>query len=496
MKNLKKLLALLLVFTMVFALAACGKTEKEDDNSGETGKKPVEEQEGDDEEITLTYLLLSQGKDKDMIQEKINERLKELNAGYKVNLVIYGWDNYNEKLGLAARGTGDEFDLATTASWLGPYRTLVADGGLLDITELIKTASPELYKTFRQEQLEGALIDGKLYGVPTRQTALMARDHFVWNISQLEEIGMKPEDVESLDTVESLEGPLKAYKEKFPDRYPLDGGSEWAVRRVDNLIKTDDNGDAVIENIFATDYMKKAFETIKSYADKGYIHPDAGSDLAPKQDDPDTWLVKRAEGEPGAEALWSDGWGTPVKAVLTAEDIYIGNANIQGKMTSIYAHSKHPEEALDFIQKIGMDEVIQNLLAWGIEGEHYTMKDGQAIAVDGKEDKWAPWQAQLVSDAKRIPGPNVKSPDDPELKKEIEEFEGGLKPAADLGFTPSKEAEELMGQIQGIKDTYYPDLSRGKMETYEDFLSELDAAGIDDLVEQLKEEYQAWKDNK
>lgn len=500
------------MLALVLVLVACNNTTPEtpekpdtedsetDDN--ETGTPDTGEEDTTDEgeeetpagDVEITYLLLASGTDVDKIEEKINERLKELDATYTVNLVHYGWDNYTERLGLAARGTGDKFDIATTASWLGPYRTLVTDGGLMDITGLMEENMPNLYPTLAPEQIEGVKLDGKAYGVPTRFTAMMARDNFAWNMNMLEDLGFTFDDVKDLRTVESLEPMLKAFKDKYPNEYPLDSGSEWALRRVDSLIKTDENGDAVIENIFAADYMREALETIKKYADAGYIHPDAGSDLAPKQTDPETWLVMRAEGEPGAEALWSVGEkNTPIKSVLTAEDVFIGNANIQGKMTSVYAHSEHPAEALDFVDKIGTDEVIQNLLAWGIEGEHYNVVDGNVETTEAQGEGWAPWQAQLVSDAKRLPGPDVKAADDPELVEEVKAFEAELKPAADLGFTPSAELETKMGEIQAIKDTYYGDLARGRMETYDNFLSDLEAAGIDQLVTDLQAEYDAWK---
>lgn len=493
MKRITKVLTMVLAMALIFA--ACTNSATKSADSSNKGTASDGKKGGSD--VTIRYLLLSSGSDLAKVQDKVNERLAELKAGYKVELVQYGWDNYATQIGLAARGTGEKFDIATTASWLGPYSTLVVDGGFLDLTDKLEKGLPELFKTLTKDQINAMKVNNKVYGVPTRYTAIMARDHFIWNVKALEELGFKPADVENLRTVESLEPMLQAYKEKYPDRYPLDGASEWALRRVDSLIKTDASGNAVIENIFAADYMKKTFETAKKYADAKYIHPDAGSDLAPKQTEPDTWLVRRGEGEPGFNAILEKDLKTPVKLVLTSEDVFIGSANLTGKLTAVYSHTQYPDQALDFINKIGTDEKIQNLLAWGIEGVHYNVKDGHADKIKDANGKdltlYNPWQAQFVSDAKRLPAVGMKAANDPELQKEVAAFEAELKPAADLGFTPSTELQAKLGQVQAAKDTYYKDLSRGKMGQYDQFLKDLKALGIDDIIKQLQEEYSAWK---
>lgn len=504
MKNIRKVLAILLALAMVLALAACGEKKKTDKPAQKTEEKANEKAKDDEKkpetsgkEPTITYLFLGSGKEMPEVEAKVNERLAELKAGYKVKFLMYGWDNYAEKLGLAARGSGDKFDLATTASWLGPYATLVNDQGFADITELLDKNAPELKKTLTDEQIKGVTVDGKIYGIPTTIDAVpMARDHFIWNVKELEKIGKKPADVDMLNTVESLEPILKEYKEKFPEKYPLDGGSEWAVRRVDNLIKTKEDGSAVIENIFATDYMKKAIETAKKYATAKYIHPEAGVEGATfKQEDPDTWLVKRGEGEPGALGDWTANYKTPVHTVFTAEDVYVGNANVQGKITSVYNHSEHKEQAVNFIEKIATDEVIQNLLAWGIEGKHYTVKDGKAIPAEKKDEGWAAWGNQFVSNAKRLPNENQYKQDDPEFKARIEAHIKDLKPGADLGFNPSQDLVEKLSQVSEVKNTHYKELSRGR-GNYEEFLQALKDANIDTVVEELQKEYDAWKAQK
>ena len=242
--------------------------------------------------------------------------------------------------------------------------------------------------------------------------------------------------------------------------------------------------------------MKKSLDTIKTYAEAGYIHPEAGAENTPEQKGTDDWLVRRSEGEPGAEALWAPEWtekGVEIKAILEETDKYVDNSKIQGKMTAVYAHTKYPEQAVNFIELIGTDEVIQNLLGWGIEGEHYEIKEGRAFPLEGKDDKWSAWGNQFVRTDLRIPGELDPKVDDPKFIEEQKMFADSLVPAFDLGFTPSEEAARILGEVQAVKNNHYKFLARGQMESYETFLSELEAAGINELVEMLNTELKEWK---
>lgn len=494
---MKKLVALLLALVLVFALVACSSNEEtavEGESTSETNETS-ESGDASGEVPVLKYMVLSGGTGKDMIEEALNARLDELEAGYHISLIPYGWDNYAEKVGLSARGAAaDEeiFDLATTASWLGPYATLVREETLLDLTPYLD-AQPELKESLSESSLKGATINGGLYGIQTIIDGTpMARDYYGWNLTELEKIGMTEEDVKGIDTIEELEPILKAYKEKFPEKYPLRGGGGLAFRRI-NLLTTKPDGSYEINNVYEQPWLREKFEVTAKYLEAGYLHPEAGNPAAEElQKSVDQWLVFKAEGEPGAYATWEEQNGTPIYMEPSAEDTVVYANIVQGKLTSVYRHTKYPEQAVDFIAKAKFDEKIQNILAWGIEGETYTLdENGRAVWVEGQE-LWNPWQHQWSND-KRIAS-TVGDPVESDIMQEkIKAHNEALIPSADLGFTPSVELQEKMDQIFAATDPYMLDAQNGRIDFLDTMIQAAKDAGVDEVVEELTKEFEAWK---
>ncbi|QZO75650.1 extracellular solute-binding protein [Helcococcus kunzii] len=505
---MKKLISLLLALVMVFSLVACGNTNT--DTKGESTKESVDESkdqskdeskdEGKEgaangEKVEIKYLILSAGDGKDAVEKAINDRLNALGKNYTVKLLLMGWDNLNERVGLSARGAAgpeDTFDLATTASWIGPYQTLVDEDTLLELDPILEEAAPKLAESLTEEQKAAVTIDGHMYGIPTViDKAIIARDHLLWNVNELAEIGMKPEDVENIRDIEGLEPILKKYKEKFPDSYPL-FGKHWGNRR-NNFIETAKDGSYVVQNPYESAEYKKAGELAQKYRDAGYMHPridEEGSDDIHKQE---KWLVRRDEGEPSAEETWTNQYEMPIKAYTFEKDNVILNGIVQGKLTSIYKHTKHPKEALNFIELVRFDKEIQNILSYGIEGVNYDIKDGKVVAKEkvADKDKWEPWQNQFSNDL-RIPTDKGTALDDPAMKERIEKHNSELYGSADLGFTPSKELREEMNAAQADL-TQVTDIERGRFnENYDSLVQTLKDRNIDEIVQKLKTEFDAW----
>lgn len=491
---MKKLVALLLALVLVFSFVACSPSKDGGDTGKETNTETSKEGGETADVPVIKYMVLAGGTGKDKIEEALNKRLDELDAGYHVSLIVYGWDNYAEKVGLSARGAAaDEeiFDLATTASWLGPYLTLVNEETLLDLTPYLD-AQPELKESLSESSLKGATVNGGIYGIQTIIDGTpMARDYYGWNVAELEKIGKTVEDVKDIDTIEGLEPILKAYKEKFPEKYPLRGGGGLAFRRI-NLITTKPDGSYEINNVYEQDWLKEKFEVTAKYLEAGYLHPEAGYEKAEEAQKPaDQWLVFKAEGEPGAGSTWTEQNETPVYMTPAAEDTVVYSNIVQGKLTSVYRHTKYPEQAVDFIAKAKFDEQIQNILAWGIEGETYTVEDGKATWVEGQEI-WNPWQNQWSNDV-RIPSSEGEAVNSPEMQALIERHNKPLIPAADLGFLPSAELQEKMDQVGAATNDHMTDVQNGRFASYEVMLKEAKDAGVDEVVEKLKEEFEAWK---
>lgn len=494
---MKKLWASLLALVMMFSFVACGDNSTEPDNNDGGGTDTSTEESKDDTAegpVELTYMLHASGDNKEKIEKAVNDRLKELDKNYTVKFIIFSWDNYDQKVALAAKGASadEQFDLATTASWLGPFATLAKEGSFYDLNPILEEAAPKLAETLTDAQMKGASIDGKLYGIQTIiDKAPMARDHYIWNVEQLESIGFTEEDVKDATDLDSIEPFIKAWKEKNPEKYPMRANkdSAWAFRRLGNYVRTNEDGSYEIEEFLKSDELKQRFEKVAEYREAGYIHPEAGLDIAEgTQQEPDTWLVAKGEGEPGAIADWTQQNETPIAAYPIPEDDTLYNDAVQGKLTAVYAHTEHPKEALNFIETMRFDETIQDLMAYGIEGEEYELVDGKVKLAEEREE-WSPWANQWSNDV-RTPLETALDIDSPEMQERIKRHNDPIIPSADLGFTPS---DELIRMMSDVRTEALADLQVGRLDSYDLFIQDLDSSGYSEVVEKYKEEFEAWK---
>ena len=118
MNLLKKLSISTLLVGLSLSLSSCG---------GDSGNK--EEVKKDSEEIpTITYYDVgTPQEDTGEVVEAINEYLDKSDAGYHLNLQFFDWGEYEQRLQLASNA-GDDWDIAFTANWSGPYKNLVEKG--------------------------------------------------------------------------------------------------------------------------------------------------------------------------------------------------------------------------------------------------------------------------------------------------------------------------------------------------------------------------------
>ena len=101
----------------------------------------------------------------DDVAAALNEYLDSQDAGYHIAFQYFDWGDYQQKLQLASNA-GDDWDLAFTASWAGPYKEMVDKGAFLDITDLAKEKGQAMLDLVSDDVLKGASVDGRLYGAP------------------------------------------------------------------------------------------------------------------------------------------------------------------------------------------------------------------------------------------------------------------------------------------------------------------------------------------
>ena len=140
---MKKIIALLLVAVMVLGMAACG-TKAPAETTAASGSNPPAETTSSSGETTATtypvirfaYTKMFATPSEPQVEEAMNEILRET-CGCEIDLVAIDFSNMQQQFNLLLTGGSDSIDIFSSF-WYMPLSTLVANGQLADMTELIK----------------------------------------------------------------------------------------------------------------------------------------------------------------------------------------------------------------------------------------------------------------------------------------------------------------------------------------------------------------------
>ena len=350
-----------------------------------------------------------------------------------------------------------------------------------------------------------------LYAVPANYYAGHGCS-FVALTSELEALGFSF-DENQIYTLEDVEEVMAAYKE-------AKGDADGDIMPV--LCPTDDLGDpaigslmnagldnTTIVNRFATDEYRAAYDKIRGYYNAGYINPDVISIT-------DTWPALLQTGHYlgafiGTNASGLDGILVNEQSIgqdLTIIRFFEDFATTSGASYGLWAipvTCANPEKTMEFLnmlyQKRDLSENVAAILSCGLEGETYqiveTLDDGRIIVdyVDGVDRMTPPYggQVPIYGDELRTP---KYVPIDAEMFDEISNYNNTVEYSKAFGY--SFDSYYYVSQISAINNvlqTYRAQLAWGTVDVdsvLPQFLSELEAAGINEIIEANQEQLDAW----
>ncbi len=157
---MKKKLVLLLVLLLSLGtvLAACGGGNKEGSSKGSDSEKPYE---------IKWYTIGTPQKDAEKVFEEVNKYTKEkINATVKLTQI--DWGDYNQKMQVII-SSGEPFDLAYIDG--ANYVQYAQKGAFEPVNDLLDSHGKELKETLDPALIEGAQVDGTLYGIPANKEA-------------------------------------------------------------------------------------------------------------------------------------------------------------------------------------------------------------------------------------------------------------------------------------------------------------------------------------
>ena len=395
--------------------------------------------------------------------------------------------------------SGEYYDMIYTCEWLNVYDTKAAKGMYYDITDLVKEETPALYDTIG-EFWEAAELGGRYYGVPTLKdmgTEMMFR----MNADYFEgEKGMQiPERMELAD----LEPYLEAYKKDYPHKYPLamdrggiPGFTNFLDRVIGNIIVIpyEDNAPRVIPMWESEDLMDR-YRLLHKWYQKGYIQPDASAVESTTADK--SIPVRFGVAWRGYQGYSNPAdWGFHVKTPLY-DGPYLSRATEQGAMTAICAAC--PEEraraALRYLELLNTDRKFRDILAYGIEGEHFEYLDnGTVLRTPEGQDRYFvslyTMGSVVNASVESVSRDYLADPD--QWEKVFEGYKEYAIRSRTEGFSYDKSRkEDLIAMITAIYANYETDLRTGTSDpdvVIPKMRKEMEAAGIDELIDDIQQQ--------
>lgn len=462
----KRGLALLLMGITVLGTASCGTEKKADDVP------------------TLTwYMQGDEPKDMLAVEEAANEILVPA-IGAKLDMVYIDAAAYTERMNMNM-ASGDAFDLCFVG-YINKFLNAVENGGLLAIDEYLEDCT-KLKEALPEYVFEAGKYEGETYAIPNWQISASSYALYIYK-DLADEYGLNLDEIKTLYDIEPF---LAWVKETHPDIFPFQSGGGGGFDGKDvksnymeivngiGAVLNEDGTLTAVNNMDRENADREA-KLMRDWYEKGYIRQDISTVTSQADDEKaGRYACWRATYKPGANEEYQAVRNREVVSVQIS-NAQLSEAMIRNTMIGVGANSKHPEKAVKFIEEINTNPDLYNLIAFGIEGKHYTLEDGY---VQYKEDSlYNPgmtWRFGNQFNAYLLPG---QSKDTWEQTIKFNE-EADKTPLFGFAFNSDRVKTE-MAQLSQIYSKY-PSLKTGAepVESYwERMKQELENANIDKVV--------------
>lgn len=510
-KNFKRLVTLCLVVSMALSmLVGCGVKKETDTTSPDATATPTNSatQEeatpydfSDRKHYTLKLMMYGDADTEqcDAIAAELSKITEEkLNAN--VELVRVGFGSYATQLNLVL-SSGEQLDLFAPFT-LG-LSTLASNGQILPMDDLLPKYAPETLAAVPESDFECNAVNGKIYAVPANKDKGYSLG-FIMRKDILDEIGVNVADIHSFDDLHDV---LVKVKTAHPEMYPVvpDYANMFGYLQVDAL--SDNNGvllnafdsdDLTVENLYASDYFKNLCDMMYQWAGEGLTMADASSNSEGR-----TALMGAGKGfggfthmKAGFDAEQTRAVGTEVVSWIYNEPVSVTGSS--GLGFSISATSGDPDRAMALLNLMYTDPEVSNLLINGIEGVHYDFVDKEKGIIDYPEGvdpstvgysrlAWG-WANQQIS--------YIWNGDSETVWQDLAAFNASAKPSIAKGFVfDNANVINEVTACSNVVSKYYPALVAGSLDpatTIPKFLKDLEAAGINTIMEEKQAQLNAW----
>lgn len=535
--KLKKLLSLVLAGAMTAGiLSGCGgnredaavQTDISGTASGQEQNINSDNTQNDSGEMTeITVVLRTLGtvdeSASDAVEEAVNE-ITQSRINVSVDLMWVDSAKYETQVPMMITGS-EKMDLMMfTPNPSTTYNTLMAQGQLMDITEYVNEYGPEIKNTLGDDLLAATSKDGKLYGVGnygplTFKAMLLIRKDLADAAGVTETLQNATTWTEVKDAVQTISdqtglglvnadvngsvlmaNPALCPGDNFSDGYVYDNLGDSANMFMAN------KETGKVECMYFNEDVKEVLRRTYDWYQDGLVYKDA----AMSQDFGAT-LLKNGVGcgmmtttEVGGEqtSIATTGYDMIVLNPVDESASMITTGNLTKFGFCVPVTALEPEAAIKFLNLLyTADSGLGDLLSWGIEGRDYIInEDGLADYPEGVTAETVQYHIADFLYGNRL---NVTpwAGNDPDVRQIQQEANEAAEVSPYLGFNVDNTGlEATLTACINVFEKYKTTILSGSCSQdfdtyYQQFLDELTANGIDDLVNAYQQQLDEWVKN-
>lgn len=484
---MKKLIALLLIATLALGLlTGCAGS---DGNDGDAGSAAPQNDESP-YEIVMAYFCMTNYADVQAVSDAMSEiTLEKINA--TVKLLPMDVVSYLQQMPLML--SGDEKLDTLLISQNFSMSSQIAQGQLVDITDLVEKLCPDAIEAIGAENLDACKVNGVLYGLPPTKEygvqygAVMRKD-------LVEKYDI---NIDAITTWEDLGPVFEIIKANEPEIYPLVSfdsstsisemilGSEFDLCQDKMGVVYLDDQEGTVVNLFETSEYRSAIDLVRSWYNSGYVY----KDITTTQETGESlmaagkafcWLANM---KPGYAEQESKNTGVEMVQVNISDGISC-TQDVAALQMGIARNCENVEKTLEFLNLLYTDADLMNLLANGIEGQHYVLNEqGKATLPEGVTDSGYVFNHWEI-------GNNfityLWDSDVDDLWGMTEEFNSNTykSPAFGLSFDLSEVSTEVAA-VSSTMSQYRMVLENGTVDAESmlpQFVDKLQSAGINEII--------------
>lgn len=516
MKKVRSFLSLALVLCMVLSLTACSggsgdsssssrSSDGGTDSSAASDSQVSTEEQGDPAELTIGFYINStMPTDMDMVVDAINEILLEKANAQITDTVILNYGNYLEQITLMLSGNEklDTFLCRNSSNFI----QYVSRGQLMEMDDLLAEYGQGVIEAVGQDFLDAGMVDGHTYGITTNRD--LAKEYgFSMLKSYVDKYNI---DIDSIETMDDMGEVFAIIKENEPNMIPW-VSTVGANSLMEFLIGADQLTDSCgvlmnygqdeplkVVNYFATEEYEYWCNYMHDFYEKGYI----AEDFLTTSDQPhDLMRAHQAFAmstglKPGFDTQESQVVGEEVVSVALTE-CYTTSTIVQTAQWCIPHNATEPEAAMRFLNLLYTDADLINLFDWGIEGTHYVKtEDGHITYPEGVNAENSGYSLGLGWIFGNQYLSYVWEGDDLDLYDQLKDFNDSAIKSGAFGFVyDSNEVKTEVAAVSNVLNEYRAGLEFGVMDpetTLPEFLSALEAAGINTIIEEKQRQLDEW----